>query len=175
LLVRRRYSRSHLRGPCSAAGCRSERFARGVDTRAVPGGLAALAWGGRREFSTSERTSACLLRVRCQTNIAQSCFEPDPDSAKLCRFSLAQMPQSTVVQTAVGATARQRTVSIDSGSSRRTLVQEPAGAHNTKAAATGVISLSTWLDRYGSVDLLKLDGDRSEWESHESVPGSFRR
>jgi FkbM family methyltransferase len=111
-----------------------------------------------------------------QTNIASvTCFEPDPDSAKLCRFNLAQMPQATVVEAAVGATAREGAMLIDpAGSARSTLVPGLAGReHNRKVATTDVISLPTWIEGYGSTDLMKMDCEGTEWELVRQCPGVF--
>jgi FkbM family methyltransferase len=111
-----------------------------------------------------------------QTDIASvTCFEPEPESAKLCLFNLAQMAQATVVQAAVGATARQGTVLIDpAGSSRSTLVPGLGGReHNTKEAATKVISLPSWLEQHGPVDLMKMDCEGSEWELVRQCPSVF--
>jgi FkbM family methyltransferase len=105
------------------------------------------------------------------------CFEPDPESSKLCRFNLAHLAVASILQVAVGSHASRATIHIDPhGSSRSTLVENlPGRSANTASAEVPVIALPEWCEQHGPIDLLKMDCEGGEWDLVRHCPRVFTR
>jgi FkbM family methyltransferase len=103
------------------------------------------------------------------------CFEPDPESFKLCRFNLAHLSMASIQPVAVGSHASRATIHIDPhGSSRSTLVEDlPGRSANTASAQITVIALPDWFEQHGPIDLLKMDCEGAEWDLLRQSPRVF--
>jgi FkbM family methyltransferase len=103
------------------------------------------------------------------------CFEPDPDSFKLCRFNLAPQPGVQVDMAALAGTTRQGAILIDpEAHARSTIVEDMGRATNTEAVQITVLSFAEWMAAHpGTFDLLKMDCEGSEWEMLRICPEVF--
>lgn len=105
------------------------------------------------------------------------CFEPDPDSFKLCQFNLAQQPQIEINRAAIGGTARRSAILIDPAAhARSTIVEDMGRAGNVQAIDTMVLSFADWMSAHpGAFDLLKMDCEGAEWEMLRVCPEVFTK
>jgi FkbM family methyltransferase len=103
------------------------------------------------------------------------CFEPDPDSFKLCQFNLAKNPEVEINMSAVGGTSRKSAILIDPvAHARSTIVEDMGRSTNTQAIEILVLSFADWMAAHpGTFDLLKMDCEGAEWEILRTCPEVF--
>lgn len=122
--------------------------------------------------------AATIWLHRAQGLTEAHCFEPDPDSFRLCEFNLRQNG-CTVAQAwpqAVGATTREATIFADPDRPAQTSLYRKEVSRNAQTRGIQVISFRDWLsDHPGDFDLLKCDCEGAEWEILETTPEVYRR